>query len=71
MQAKVQHDSDVDKIKRREEKARMARQAAIDELQQKREEKRMKNKEVAEQEIVRNFIRCLFIKLSPQQEVAK
>ena len=40
------------KLKRREEKARQARQAAIEELQKKREEKRTRDKEIAQQEIV-------------------
>ena len=40
------------KIKRREEKARIARQAAIEELQKKREDKKVRDKEIAQQEIV-------------------
>ena len=40
------------KLKRREEKARQARQAAIEELQKKREEKRTRDKQIAQHEIV-------------------
>ena len=42
----------MEKIKRREEKARIARQAAIEELQKKREEKKTRNQAIAQQEIV-------------------
>lgn len=41
-----------EKRKRREEKARLARQAAIEELQKKREEKRNENQRKAEEELV-------------------
>ncbi|XP_065066186.1 centrosomal protein of 131 kDa-like isoform X2 [Rhopilema esculentum] len=47
----VQHNAEVDKIKRREEKARLARQAAIEDLQKKREEKKTRNQAIAQQEI--------------------
>ncbi|XP_031573058.1 centrosomal protein of 131 kDa-like [Actinia tenebrosa] len=43
---------EAEKAKRREEKARLARQAAIKELQNKREEKRQENQRKAEEEIV-------------------
>ncbi len=46
----------MDKIKRREDKARMARQAAIEELQKKREGKRIRDKEISNQEIVSFFV---------------
>ena len=48
----MQHNNEMDKMKRREEKARQARQTAIEELQKKREEKRTKDKEISQQEIV-------------------
>ena len=51
-QSKSQHNSEMQKIKRREEKARQARQAAIEELQRKREEKRARDKVIAQQEMV-------------------
>jgi len=50
-ESKAQHDSEMQKLKRREEKARLARQAAIEELQKKREEKRTRDKTIAEHEI--------------------
>eukprot|EP00112_Aurelia_sp_Birch-Aquarium-sp1_P016749 Seg382.12 transcript_id=Seg382.12/GoldUCD/mRNA.D3Y31 product="Centrosomal protein of 131 kDa" protein_id=Seg382.12/GoldUCD/D3Y31 len=53
-QAKTQHNSEMGRIKRREEKSRMARQAAIEELQKKREDKKVKDKDIAQQEIVSN-----------------
>ena len=49
------------KLRRREEKARQARQAAIEELQRKREEKRTRDREIAQQEIVRMQNSSLYI----------
>ena len=51
----------MEKIKRREEKARIARQAAIEELQKKREEKKTRNQAIAQQEIVSFLGRILML----------
>jgi hypothetical protein len=45
-------NSSVDKQRRRDEKARQARQAAIEELNQKRERKKDDNKRMAKEELV-------------------
>ena len=58
MQWESDSSSSVEKQRRRDEKARQARQVAIQELNQKRERKKEENKRMAEDELVKNFLFC-------------